>query len=66
LFELLKGVLTLYNGAILTHPKVKAYRAKRIEAISNETVLIEIDGEPVGQLPVEISIVPQAVRALIP
>lgn len=66
LFELLKGIPTLYNGAILTHPKVKGYRAKRVEATSNETVLIEIDGEPVGRLPVEISIVPKAVRVLIP
>ena len=66
LFELLKGIPTLYNGTILTHPKVKAYRAKRVEATSNETVLIEIDGEPVGRLPVEISIIPKAVRVLIP
>jgi diacylglycerol kinase (ATP) len=66
LFELLKGIPTLYNGAILTHPNVKAYRAKRVQATSNEMVLIEIDGEPVGRLPVDISIVPKAVRVLIP
>jgi diacylglycerol kinase (ATP) len=66
LFGLLKGMPTLYNGSILTHPKVKAYRAKRVEAKSKETVLIEIDGEPVGRLPVEIAIAPKAVRVLIP
>jgi diacylglycerol kinase (ATP) len=66
LFELLKGIPTLYNGAILTHPKVKAYRAKKIEAGSQETVLIEIDGEPVGRLPIEVSIVPNAIRVLMP
>ena len=66
MFELLKGIPSLYNGAILTHPKVKAYRAKRIEASSKETVPIEIDGEPLGRLPIEISIVPRAIRLLMP
>jgi diacylglycerol kinase (ATP) len=64
LLELLKGIPALYNGEILKHPKVKAYRAKRIQATSIETVLIEIDGEPLGRLPVEVSIVPQAIRVL--
>ena len=66
LFELLKGLPMLYNGSIYTHPKVKAYRAKRIEAKSKETALIEIDGEPLGRLPIEISIVPNAIRVLLP
>ena len=66
LLELLKGIRSLYNGAILTQPKVKAYRAKKIEASSKETVLIEIDGEPLGRLPIEISIVPKAIRLLMP
>jgi diacylglycerol kinase (ATP) len=66
LFELVKGIPTLYNGGILTHPKVQAYRTKRLEANSKETVLIEIDGEPLGRLPIEISIVPSAIRVLIP
>src|SRR4029078_11187120 len=45
LFDRLKAIRSLYNGALLTHPKVTAYRAKRIEATSKETVLIEIDGQ---------------------
>jgi diacylglycerol kinase (ATP) len=64
--ELLKGVPTLYNGSIYSHPKVKAYRARRVEADSSESTLIEIDGEPLGRLPIEISVVPNAVRLLMP
>jgi diacylglycerol kinase (ATP) len=66
LFELLKGIPALYNGRILSHPKVNSYRAKHVQATSNETVLIEIDGEPLGRLPIEIWIVPKALRVLMP
>ena len=66
LFELLKGLPVLYNGSIYSHPKVKAYRARRVEANSKESTLIEIDGEPLGRLPIEISIVPNAIRVLMP
>ncbi len=64
LFEMLKGIPTLYNGSILTHRKVRAYRGNRVEATSAERVLIEVDGEPLGRLPVEISLVPHAIRVL--
>jgi YegS/Rv2252/BmrU family lipid kinase len=66
LFKLLMGIPTLYNGDILKHPKVTAYRAKHVQATSTEQVLVEIDGEPLGRLPMEISVVPNAIRVLIP
>ena len=66
LWELVKGLPALYNGSIYSHPKVKAYRVKRVEATSREPALIEIDGEPLGRLPIEISIVPNAIRVLMP
>ena len=66
LFELLKGLHVLYNGSIYSHSKVKAYRARRIEATSKESALLEIDGEPLGRLPIEISIVPNVIRVLMP
>jgi YegS/Rv2252/BmrU family lipid kinase len=65
-FELLKRIPTLFNGEILTHPKVKAYRAKHVQATSTERVLIEIEGEPLGRLPIEIWIAPGAIRVLMP
>lgn len=66
LFELIKSLPTLYNGSIYGHPKVKSYRAKRLQADAREPALIEIDGEPLGRLPIEISIVPNAIRVLMP
>ena len=62
LLELVQNIHVLYNGKILSHPKVESYRVKSLSAESHQTVLLEIDGEPLGQLPVEISVVPQAIR----
>ena len=64
--ELVRNIHVLYNGGILSHPKVESYRVKSLRAESHQTVLLEIDGEPLGQLPVEISVVPQAIRVFFP
>jgi YegS/Rv2252/BmrU family lipid kinase len=60
--ELVRGLPSLYNGQILSHPKVSKYRAMKVEAFSDETVLIEADGEAVGKLPLKISILPGAIN----
>ncbi len=65
-WEVVKSLPRLYNGAIYSHPKVWAFRAKHIKADSGEPVAIEIDGEPLGRLPVEISILPKTLRLLMP
>jgi YegS/Rv2252/BmrU family lipid kinase len=64
--DLVRNLPLLYNGKIYSHPKVERRQARRIEARSEETALIEIDGEPLGKLPVQISIVPKAIRVLVP
>ena len=66
LWELVRGLPALYNGGIYTHSKVESYRVKRVQADSLETTLIEIDGEPLGRLPIEVSILPGALRVLMP
>ncbi len=63
--QIVKNLPLLYNGGILSHPDVEAYRVKRLKADSPETVLIEIDGEPAGRLPAEISILPKTMRVLV-
>ena len=66
LFELVKSLPALYNGRIYEHPKVESYRAKQVHAVSDDLALIEIDGEPLGRLPIEISVLPGAIRVLLP
>ena len=62
--ELIRNLPMLYNGEIYRHPKVQVLQVKRLRADSKELVPIEIDGEAVGWLPVEISIVPRVMRVL--
>lgn len=38
----------------------------RCEPLGNETVFVQVDGEPAGRLPVEFSIVPDALTLVIP
>ncbi len=56
----------LYDGRIYDYAKVRHFDAKRIRATSEENVLIEVDGEALGRLPVEVSIVPKAMHILGP
>lgn len=64
LFETIRALPSLYNGRIYDHPKVEFFRAKELRAVSAGPVLIEIDGEPLGKTPVEISVIPRTLRVL--
>jgi diacylglycerol kinase (ATP) len=65
LSELVRNLPLLYNGRIYAHPKVRFFRGRCVRADSRQTTLVEIDGESLGRLPVEISIVPRAIRLLM-
>jgi len=56
----------LYNGKLLQLEKVRTLTGKRIEASSEQRVLLDVDGEQPGQLPVILDIVPKAIQLLIP
>jgi YegS/Rv2252/BmrU family lipid kinase len=66
LFSLVRSLPYLYNGKIQEHPAVELHTARRVEARSDEITLIEIDGEPLGKLPILIEVVPHAIRVLTP
>ena len=65
-FQLVRNLPVLYNGGIYSHLKVESYRVKYLTAESRDEALIEVDGEPCGRLPIEISVLPQAIRVLMP
>jgi diacylglycerol kinase (ATP) len=56
----------LYNGKILEVKKVFSLTGKRIEAHSDQRVLLDVDGEQPGQLPVSIEIVPGSLHLVSP
>jgi diacylglycerol kinase (ATP) len=64
--EVFLNLPKLYNGKLLQLDKVKSLVGKRVEAFSNQRVLLDVDGEQPGQLPVTIDIVPEAVSLMAP
>ncbi len=66
LLEIARNSPILFNGQIYDHPKIHHSRVKTLVAKSRDTVRIEIDGEPLGQLPLEITVLPAAIRMFLP
>jgi len=66
LLEIVGAFPALYNGKIYEHPKVEFHHAKRVEATAEEPAYLEVDGEPVGRLPLEITVLPQALTVCVP
>jgi len=62
MLTLLKDLPVLYSDNIYRHPKTHHFRAQRVTAESDERTSIEVDGEPLGTLPVEISVLPGRLR----
>ena len=66
LAEVAANLPILYSGALYSHPKVRHWRAARVRAEAETEVPVELDGEPVGTLPLEIEVLPQALRFILP
>jgi diacylglycerol kinase family enzyme len=52
----------LYNGKIYQVKKVRTLTGKRVEADSDQRVLLDVDGEQPGRLPAIIEMVPGKLR----
>jgi diacylglycerol kinase family enzyme len=66
LAEVAANLPILYSGALYSYPKVRHWRAARVRAEAKTEVPVELDGEPVGTLPLEIEALPQALRFIFP
>ena len=66
--EVLLVTPLFYLGKIGWHPAVKLYQtqAVTVESAGQEPVFVEADGEFLGQAPVQIAILPQALQILVP
>ncbi len=61
--EFFRNVWKIYTGAHLSHPKITLIRGRKVEAypeVPENEVLIELDGEQLGQLPAVFEIVPRS------
>jgi YegS/Rv2252/BmrU family lipid kinase len=54
----------LYNGRIYDIDNVVTFTGKKIEAFSDQQVLLDVDGEQPGMMPVVIHIIPGALKII--
>ena len=65
-FQVIVDFPVLYSDNIYRHPKVHHLRASRLLAEAGEPVPIEVDGEPLGALPLEITVLPERLPVVAP
>ncbi|MBN2493334.1 MAG: diacylglycerol kinase family lipid kinase [Deltaproteobacteria bacterium] len=64
--EMLTQGLRIYQGTHLDLPKVRSLRGLHVEASSDAEVLIDMDGEQPGKLPISLDVLPKALRLIAP
>ncbi len=62
--EIIRNLQILYNGKILSHPRIDGYRCKNIKVVSDSIIYTEADGESLGHTPAEFSIVPGVISII--
>ncbi|WP_418465504.1 diacylglycerol/lipid kinase family protein [Frisingicoccus sp.] len=53
---------------MVKHPKVRHFRTERIriESASDTDIVVDYDGQVFGKLPVELSVIPKAIKLIVP
>jgi diacylglycerol kinase (ATP) len=60
--EIILSLKMLYDGTILSHPKIDAYKCKNLKVNSDSVLWAEADGESLGHTPAEFSILPSRIN----
>jgi diacylglycerol kinase family enzyme len=62
--EIFLNLPKLYNGKINDIDKVITLAGEKVEALSNQQVLLDVDGEQPGMLPIVIRIIPDVLKII--
>ncbi len=62
--EIIRSLKLLYDGTILSHPKVDGYRSTNLNVSSESLLFLEADGESLGHTPAEFGIIPSAINII--
>jgi YegS/Rv2252/BmrU family lipid kinase len=65
MYELIRDLPVLYSDNIYKHPKVRHFHAKTVLAESEEITRAEVDGEALGRLPMEVTLLPRALTWIV-
>lgn len=62
--EIIRNLKLLYDGTILSHPKIDGYRCRKMAVTSKSLLYADADGETLGHTPVEFTIIPSGLRII--
>jgi YegS/Rv2252/BmrU family lipid kinase len=62
--EIIRNLKLLYDGTILSHPKIDGYRCTRLSITSDSLIYADADGETLGHTPIEFSIIPSGINII--
>jgi diacylglycerol kinase (ATP) len=62
LMDFIRRRHTLYDGSHVREPGTHVLRTRHAIATSESTLLLELDGESVGRLPVQLDVLTDSVR----
>ncbi|MDD5748263.1 MAG: diacylglycerol kinase family lipid kinase [Actinomycetota bacterium] len=60
--KMAKNLPTIYTGTHIKDPSLMVMRGKKVEIKSNERLVLQADGEVIGEGPLTVEIIPQAVE----
>jgi YegS/Rv2252/BmrU family lipid kinase len=66
LWNIVRNRSLLFNGKLYEHPKIHHRRTTSLVAQSVGQSAVELDGEPLGYLPLKVTLIPQALNLIVP
>lgn len=64
-FEVVRDIRVLYSDDLYRLPKVHRLEARRLRARADQPTWVEVDGETLGRLPIEIEVLPRRLNVLL-
>ena len=55
----------IYKGLHVHHPAVEVHRASHVRVESDDVALLDVDGEPLGRCPIDVKVLPKALRVWV-
>jgi YegS/Rv2252/BmrU family lipid kinase len=62
----LRNLPRVFDGSHVHEPTIHVFRAARVKVDADRPFVIYADGDPIGELPAEISVAERALRVLVP
>ncbi len=62
----LRNLPRVFTGAHVQHPAVRVLRGRELHVAADRPFTVYADGDPIGETPVTIRVIPHALRVLVP